>query len=154
MFAASDKPARDRLPASSTLSRSTWTYTCGTLGRNVVIMLAISGRLRAASINVFTFCARNATSFPARSSRTNVNPPAVPTPGIAGGGKCKSDAFAETSKFFGQVRFDRFVLLFRLFALAPGLERDKEKSAVGILHQTKQAKANDACRGTAPRAFY
>ena len=67
--------------------------------------------------------------------------------------KMQSDAFAETSKFFGQVRFNRFVLLLRLFALAPGLERDKEKSAVSTLHQTKQAKANNACRVLHPRRF-
>ena len=53
---------------------------------------AISGRLRAASRNVPRFLARNCTSFPARSSRTKVNPPDVPTPGIAGGEKLKAIA--------------------------------------------------------------
>ena len=49
-----------------------------------------SGRLRAASRNVFTFCARNATSLPERSSNMNWNPPEVPTPGITGGGKANA----------------------------------------------------------------
>ena len=60
---------------------------CGTLGRNVVLTPAISGRLRAAAMNVFRLLARNWTSLPARSSSTNVNPPEVPTPGMAGGEK-------------------------------------------------------------------
>ena len=48
---------------------------------------AISGRLLAAPMNLLRLVARNCTSLPARSSRTNVNPPEVPTPGIAGGEK-------------------------------------------------------------------
>ncbi len=47
----------------------------------------ISGRFRAAAMNVFKLFERNWTSLPARSSRTKVNPPEVPTPGIAGGEK-------------------------------------------------------------------
>ena len=55
------------------------------VGRNVVLTEAISGRLRAAAMNLFVLPARNATSPPERSSRTNVKPPDVPTPGMAGG---------------------------------------------------------------------
>ena len=40
-------------PCFSTLSRSTSANTCGTLGMKVVLTAAISGRLRAASMN---FC--------------------------------------------------------------------------------------------------
>jgi hypothetical protein len=57
----------------------------GTLGSSVVVTEANSGRLRAAARNAFVFLARNATSLPERSSSTNVKPPDVPTPGIAGG---------------------------------------------------------------------
>ena len=39
-------------PCFRTLSRSTSTNCCGTLGRKVVVMLPISGRLRAASMNL------------------------------------------------------------------------------------------------------
>ncbi len=74
-------------PCLITLSRSTVTNCWGTLGRYVVARKPISGRLRAAAMNVLKFCVRNSTSLPARSSRTNVNPPEVPTPGIAGGEK-------------------------------------------------------------------
>ena len=40
---------------------------------------------RAAARNLSTLPARNGTSLPERSSRTNVKPPEVPTPGMAGG---------------------------------------------------------------------
>src|SRR3989475_2797913 len=73
-------------PCLIALSRSTWTNCCGTLGRNVVVTPAISGRFRAAARNVFKLLARNSTSLPARSSRTKVNPPEVPTPGIGTSG--------------------------------------------------------------------
>src|SRR6266699_7063344 len=73
-----------------TLSRSTLTKTCGTFGKKVGISVPSSGRLLAASKNVFRFCARNPTSLPARSSSINVNPPEVPTPGIGGGGNAKA----------------------------------------------------------------
>src|SRR5439155_351876 len=69
-----------------TFSRSTSTNCCGTAGRNVLTMPAISLRFCAAAMNLFRLSARNWTSFPARSSSTNVNPPEVPTPGIDGGG--------------------------------------------------------------------
>ena len=77
-------------PCFSTFSRSTSTNFCGTLGRNVVLIAPISGRLRAAARNLSRLSARNWTSRPARSSSTNVNPPEVPTPGIAGGEKLKT----------------------------------------------------------------
>ena len=47
----------------------------------VVSILEISGRFRAASMNFWVFSARNAISFPERSSKINVTPPDVPTPG-------------------------------------------------------------------------
>src|ERR1700721_970981 len=77
-------------PCLITFSRSTFTNFCGTLGRNVVLIEPISGRLRAAARNLSKLAARNCTSFPARSSSTYVNPPEVPTPGIAGGAKLKT----------------------------------------------------------------
>src|SRR5580704_3217472 len=69
----------------NTLSRSTSTNSCGTLGKNVVLRFEISGRFLAAVKNVFTLFARNSTSAPERSSSANVKPPEVPTPGIDGG---------------------------------------------------------------------
>ena len=45
------------------------------------------GPLRAAARNFCRFSARNGRPLPERSSSTNVTPPEVPTPGIAGGGK-------------------------------------------------------------------
>ena len=57
-----------------------------------MLRLAISGRLRAASRKVARFLARNWTSPPERSSRMKVNPPDVPTPGMAGGEKPKATA--------------------------------------------------------------
>src|SRR5882762_2558709 len=55
---------------------------CGTLRINVELIAPISGRFRAAAINLSRLFARNWTSRPARSSSTNVKPPAVPTPGL------------------------------------------------------------------------
>src|SRR5438552_1665602 len=72
-------------PCLITLSRSTSMNCCGTLPRKVVFKLAISGRFRAATRNAFRFEVRNSTSLPARSSRTQVNPPEVPTPALARG---------------------------------------------------------------------
>src|SRR5213082_43501 len=87
-----------------------------------------SGRLRAASRNVFTFCARNATSFPERSSNMNWNPPEVPTPGITGGGKANA---------IPSLR----------------LESDKEKRVVGVRDQAQQTKADDTGRILHARCF-
>ncbi len=55
-----------------------------------MLRLAISGRLRASAMNLFRLLLRKATSCPERSSSKNVNPPDVPTPGIAGGEKLKA----------------------------------------------------------------
>ena len=41
-------------------------------------------------MNFCVLSARNAISFPERSSSINVTPPDVPTPGIAGGGNRKA----------------------------------------------------------------
>src|ERR1700732_173486 len=73
-----------------TFARSTSAYSCGTLGRDVVLRPAISGRLRASVRKVSRFDERNLRSIPARSSKTKVNPPEVPTPGMAGGEKEKA----------------------------------------------------------------
>jgi hypothetical protein len=59
---------------------------------SVVNILVSSGRLRAASRNVFVFSARKENSRPDRSSSMKVTPPAVPTPGIAGGENAKATA--------------------------------------------------------------
>ena len=76
----------------------------------------------------------------------NWNPPEVPTPGIAGGGKREGETFGKTGKFFVKCALMAVVLFFRLCAFAPRLERDKEERAVSVLHQTEQAKSDDAGR--------
>ena len=48
---------------------------------------------RAAAMNLSRFVVRNDGSCPARSSRMKVKPPAVPTPGMAGGGKAERLGF-------------------------------------------------------------
>src|SRR5205085_1833654 len=62
----------------------------GTFGKNVVIIPLSSGRFLAASRNVFRLLERKETSLPARSSKTKVNPPDVPTPGMTGGGNANA----------------------------------------------------------------
>src|SRR5260370_40345708 len=104
-----------------TLSRSTSTNCCGTLGRKVVLTFAISGRLRAAARNLFRLSARNWTSLPARSSRTKVNPPEVPTPGMAGGGEEEGEAFGSVLGCGGVVLLNLWKLLSRDFGASPGL---------------------------------
>ena len=65
--------------------------TCGTAGRNVVLTPASLRPLaRRGHEGRHGSRARNATSLPARSSSMKVTPPAVPMPGIAGGGKANA----------------------------------------------------------------
>ena len=80
-----------RTPCFRTLSRSTLMNSWGTLGRWVVFSPASSGRFLAASMYRSRFWVRNPTScLPERSSRMNVNPAVVPTPGIDGGENAKA----------------------------------------------------------------
>ena len=82
-------------------------------------------------------------SPPERSSRMKVKPPAVPTPGIAGGENAKRDAFRQLGQFAVQVRLDGRVLFLGLRPLVPGLERHEEEAAVRVLHGAEQAEADD-----------
>src|ERR1700723_430555 len=70
-----------------TFSRSTSANSWGTLEREVVLSPASSGSLRASVKSVWRFDEKNSRSLPARSSSTNVKPPDVPMPGMAGGEK-------------------------------------------------------------------
>src|SRR4029079_16145499 len=79
-------------PCFMTFSRSTSAYNWGTLEREVVLSPASSGRLRASVRKVLRFDDRHSRYLPARSSSTNVNPPDVPMPGMAGGEKEKAIA--------------------------------------------------------------
>src|SRR5258708_24021651 len=84
---------------------------CGTLRINVELIAPISGRFRAAAINLSRLFARNWTSRPARSSSTNVKPPAVPTPGMAGGEKLKGGPAGRRLGFL----FQRALRAFKFF---------------------------------------
>ena len=72
-------------------------------------------------------------SLPERSSSAKVNPPEVPAPGMAGGGKANATPSVNPASSFVQAHLDSVVLLFRLGAFAPRLEGDKEEGAVGVL---------------------
>ena len=52
-------------------------------------------------------------------------------------------AFADFSQFAAQMLFDRIVLLFRLFALAPFVKGNKEKSAVSGLDNAQKIESNN-----------
>ena len=85
-------------------------------------------------------------SFPPRSSRTNVNPPEVPTPGIAGGEKLKAVPCGSLAELLVQAFLDGLELLRLLFAVRPRLQGDKEEGVVTGLHVAQQAEADDAGR--------
>ena len=129
----------DSTPCLRTLSRSTLTKTCGTLGRKVVLRPASSGRLRAASMNVSRFVGKKRMSLPGRSSRMKVKPPAVPTPGMAGGGK--ENAFAS-----GRLASSRFrcagwrrTCSLRASSFIPRFQGHEKDGAVGGLRLAQQA---------------
>ena len=58
---------------------------------------------------------------PERSSRLNVNPPAVPTPGMAGGEKAERDSCRQFGKLLIQMRLDGLKLLGSGSTLVPRL---------------------------------
>ena len=84
-------------------------------------------------------------SLPARSSSRKVNPPEVPTPGIAGGGKAKAmPSVRPPSSLF--IALYCLVLFFRLLSLAPRFQSDEEESAISILNDAKKAEPDDGRR--------
>ena len=58
----------------------------------------------------------------------------------------EGETIRETGELFVNVRLDGGVLFFRLGPFAPGLERDEEKRAISILHETEQTKSDHAGR--------
>ncbi len=74
-------------PCFRTLSRSTVAKTCGTHARKNVLIVPISGRLRASRMNRSVSAARSAGVLPLWSCSMNVKPAPVPRPGMAGGPK-------------------------------------------------------------------
>ena len=115
-----------------------------------MVRLPISGRLRAAAMNLFTLSDRNWTSSPDRSSRMNVNPPDVPTPGMAGGEKPK----ATPSGSLLNSAFRRALMAWncsaRVLRSSQSFMLMKTKRVVAGSHQAEQAEARDA-GGRAPR---
>ena len=79
------------------------------------------------------------------------NPPEVPTPGIAGGGNAKAIPSLRPASCLLMLRLDGGVLFFRLGSFAPRLERDEEKGAISILHETQQTESDYAGRVLARR---
>src|SRR5713101_3009790 len=91
-------------PCFNTLSRSTSTNSCGTLGRKVVLKPAISGRLRAASRKVPRFLAGN-----------------------RGWRKTEGNGRGQSAQFPVQVRFDGLELFRAALALIPRFEGHEEE---------------------------
>src|SRR5580692_3453317 len=118
--------------------------SCGTLGINVVLTVPSSGRLRAAAKNLVKLSPRNLTSRPARSSSTNVTPPAVPTPGIAGGGEAKDGSRRQAPEFLVQTRLDGLKLFSLALALIPGLQTNPKETVVTGPYIAKQTETNHA----------
>ena len=73
-------------------------------------------------------------SLPARSSRMNVTPPAVPTPWMAGGEKANAFPCGSLAEFAVESGNDGRGLLLRALPLGPFLESDEKEAAVGVSH--------------------
>ena len=58
--------------------------------------------------------------------------------------KGEGETFGKTGELFVNVRFDGRVFFFWFCPFASGLERDEEKRAVSVLHETKQTESDDA----------
>src|SRR6266576_3526583 len=67
--------------------------------------------------------------------------------------KREGDTFGKPGELFVNVRLDGRVLFFRLGPFAPGLERDEEKRAISILHETEQTESDHAGRVLDARNF-
>ena len=109
-----------------------------------MLTLPISGRLRAAAKNLVRLSARNWTSLPARSSRTNETPPAVPTPGIAGGEKLKTVPAGSCLEFLVQTRLNGLILFALASALIPGFQRYPEEGVIRGPDVAEQTETYDA----------
>ena len=82
-------------------------------------------------------------SFPARSCNRKVNPPEVPTPGIAGGGKAKAIPSVRPLSSCLSAAYC-FVLFLRLLSLLPRLQGDEEEGAISILNDAEKAEPDDS----------
>src|SRR4029453_4567628 len=67
--------------------------------------------------------------------------------------KREGDPFGKPGELFVNVRLDGGVLFFRLGPFAPRLERDEEKGAISILHETEQTESDNASRVMDARNF-
>ena len=73
-----------------------------------------------------------------------MTPPAVPTPGIAGGEKLKTVPSGSRLEFLVQMRLDGLILFGLGFAILPGLESYKEECVIRSPDEAEQTETNDA----------
>ena len=83
-------------------------------------------------------------SFPARSCNRKVNPPEVPTPGIAGGGNAKAIPSVKPAQLLVYPQLDCLVLFLRLLSLLPRLQGDEKEGAISILNDAEKAEPDDS----------
>ncbi len=105
-------------------------------------MPAISGRLPAAAMNLFTLAVRKEGSAPERSSRTKVTPPDVPTPGMDGGEKEKAMPSGMLLRAPATCRWMAAYCTSGPRAFFPRLQRDEEEGAVGVLHLAEETETD------------
>jgi hypothetical protein len=79
-------------PCLSTLSRSTSAKSCGTSGDEHRVRRRDLGALARLGEEALGLLGQELDVPPERSSSMKVTPPAVPTPGMAGGGNAKASA--------------------------------------------------------------
>ena len=96
-------------------------------------------------------------SLPERSCRMKVTPPAVPMPGMGGGGKAKPTHSGSVRIFslrlVKMARTFSVLEMIQAVAFIPRLEGDEEKAAVGVLHVLIRLKPTTVVQLATPGTF-
>ncbi len=100
-------------------------------------------RLRASAMKICVFFPRNSIPVPDLSSRMNVAPPDVPTPGIAGGGNENANPDGTLERARCRWAFDSRIAGLWSLAFLPRFQRDEEEGTVSSIDAAQHAVAHD-----------
>ena len=134
----------DRHPCLITLSRSTSTNCCGTLGRKVVVRVPISGRLRAAAMNLFRLSDKKLDVLAGPVFQDERESAGSADAGNGGRREAEGHSFRKLAQLPIQVRLDGLELLGSGLAIVPVLHGDEEECVVAGSHEAEQAEAQNA----------
>ena len=115
--------------------------------------MPISGRLRAASRNLFRLFTRNSDSRPERSSSTNWNPPEVPDSLNRRRGEGEDGSLRKRDQLQVQLRLDYLVLLLDCLAVFPRLQGHPEEGVVGAAGQAEKTESDSGGAVFDPRVW-